>query len=187
MWKKEIRKTYLSRRKSLTTAQVGRMQDLLLIQAQHAGLPLVGVLHHYLADQSNNEPDPLNIVRWMRFMSPGLLQVVPKILKDGIDMDAVKYESGDALTPNRYGIAEPVEADVVDPESIDLIFVPFLAFDLDLNRVGYGKGYYDRFLLRCRPDCLKVGLGFFDPVEQISDVHPGDVRLDICITPEGIY
>jgi 5-formyltetrahydrofolate cyclo-ligase len=187
MWKKELRKIYLSRRKSLTTADVDRLEDLLLIQAQHAGLPVVSVVHHYMADLSSNEPDPSNLIRWMRFMSPGLLQVVPKIKPDRDEMEAVRYEAGDIIAPNRYGIAEPVETDVVDPACIDLVFVPLLAFDLELNRVGYGKGYYDKFLQRCRPDCLKVGLGFFGPVEHISDVHSGDVRLDICITSEGIY
>lgn len=187
MWKKDIRKTYLSRRKSLSIAEVGRMQGLLLIHVQQAGLPLVTVLHRYLADASSNEPDPANIVRWMRFMSPGLIEVVPKIHSDRNEMDAVRYQDGDILVPNKFGIAEPLDTYVVDPESIDLVLVPLLAFDSDLNRVGYGKGYYDQFLRRCRPDCLKIGLGYFAPVDHISDVYPGDIRLDMCITPEGIY
>jgi len=52
--------------------------------------------------------------------------------------------------------------------------------------VGYGKGYYDRFLKRCRTDCLKVGLSYFGPVETIPEAHDADIPLDCCITPEVI-
>jgi len=54
-------------------------------------------------------------------------------------------------------------------------------------RVGYGKGFYDRFLQHCRPDCLKVGLSYFPPVAEISDKDEFDVPLDLCITPATTY
>ena len=63
-------------------------------------------------------------------------------------------------------------------KSIDMVLVPGLCFDGDGHRVGYGKGFYDRFLKTCRPDCIKIGLSYFEPVESIDDVHEGDVRLD---------
>jgi len=55
------------------------------------------------------------------------------------------------------------------------------------DRVGYGRGFYDRFLARCRTDCAKVGLSFFSPIEQIDDAHDGDIKLDRCIATERIY
>jgi len=72
-------------------------------------------------------------------------------------------------------------------ELIDIALVPLLCFDLIGHRVGYGGGYYDKFLAACRPDCKKVGLSVFDPVESISDIEPHDVRLDFAITPDRLW
>lgn len=187
MQKKEIRAAFRQKRMDLTQQAVNRMEDLLLIQAQHAGLPSVNMLMGYMADISRNEPDPANIIRWVRFMSPAMLEVMPRIRTSDNNMDAVIFEEGQSLSRNAFGIAEPSGGELADPKEIDLIFIPMLAFDQQGYRVGYGKGYYDRFLSRCRRDCLKVGLSFFEPIEKITDVHPGDVRLDLCITPEQVY
>jgi 5-formyltetrahydrofolate cyclo-ligase len=187
MHKKEIRASFRQKRINLTRREVARMEDLLLIQAQQARLPNVNVLMSYMADFSRNEPDPTNLVRWLRFTSPGVTEVLPRIQPSGNDMDAVIFEEGHSVTWNQFGIAEPAGGSKLDPEEIDLILIPMLAFDLQGYRVGYGKGYYDRFLHQCRRDCLKVGLSFFEPLAEIIDLHSGDVRLDLCITPERIY
>ena len=187
MQKKEIRTIYRQQRMNLGLREVARMEDLLLIRIQQAGIPPVSVLMGYMADPARHEPDPGNIIRWFSFISPGMLELAPRIHDTGCGMDAFIFEEGQPVTLNAFGIAEPQDTYPVDPLAIDLVLVPMLAFDRQGNRVGYGKGYYDRFLPRCRPDCLKVGLSFFGPVDLISDVHPGDVRLDLCITPEHIY
>ncbi|MDB5241886.1 MAG: 5-formyltetrahydrofolate cyclo-ligase, partial [Spirosoma sp.] len=48
-------------------------------------------------------------------------------------------------------------------------------------------GYYDRFLAQCRPDCQKIGLSLFNPIDLIIDAEPTDIRLNACITPEQTY
>ena len=88
---------------------------------------------------------------------------------------------------NPYGIPEPVDGNMIDANSIDVVFVPLLAYDSQGNRIGYGMGFYDRFLRNCREDAIKIGLSFFPPEESIGDVYESDVRLDHCITPEKIY
>jgi 5-formyltetrahydrofolate cyclo-ligase len=60
-------------------------------------------------------------------------------------------------------------------------------FDRRGFRVGYGKGFYDKFLSECRADCLKIGLSYFEPIDEISDAQNFDVRLDCCITPKEIF
>lgn len=70
---------------------------------------------------------------------------------------------------------------------LDAVLVPLIAFDARGFRVGYGKGFYDRFLKTCRADCLKIGLSLFPPVEKIADTADFDVKLDACATPEKIW
>ncbi|HEX8461529.1 MAG TPA: 5-formyltetrahydrofolate cyclo-ligase, partial [Segetibacter sp.] len=70
---------------------------------------------------------------------------------------------------------------------IDLVFVPLLAYDKRGYRVGYGKGFYDRYLSLCKPEVLKVGFSYFGPEESIDDTHQFDVPLNYCITPDNIY
>jgi 5-formyltetrahydrofolate cyclo-ligase len=72
-------------------------------------------------------------------------------------------------------------------QNIDLVIVPLLAFDKYGNRVGYGKGFYDRFLSKCRSNVIKVGVSFFEPADRITDINPLDIRLDYCITPTRVW
>ena len=69
---------------------------------------------------------------------------------------------------------------------IEVVFVPLLAYDQNGNRVGYGKGFYDKFLSKCNPETIKIGLSFFEPEETIEDISVTDIKLDFCITPNGI-
>ncbi|RYZ27704.1 MAG: 5-formyltetrahydrofolate cyclo-ligase, partial [Chitinophagaceae bacterium] len=75
----------------------------------------------------------------------------------------------------------------IDPKEIDLVVVPLLTFDKKGYRVGYGKGFYDRFLHQCKKDCIKIGLSYFDPIEAVDDANEFDVTLDFCITPQKAY
>lgn len=84
---------------------------------------------------------------------------------------------------NEYNIPEPIDGLEVLVSKIDVVFVPLLAIDKNGNRVGYGKGFYDNFLAKCREDVIKIGLSFFEPEEIIDDVFKTDIRLDYCVTP----
>jgi len=65
--------------------------------------------------------------------------------------------------------------------------VPLLAVDKKGYRVGYGKGFYDKFLPSCKKECLKIGFSYFEPVDEITDKDQFDVPLELCITPHNIY
>ncbi len=86
-----------------------------------------------------------------------------------------------------WGIPEPLGGTVVKPTDFDIVLIPLLAFDKYGHRVGYGKGFYDRYLLHCRPDCLKIGISLFDPVDLIEEVESHDIPLDIAICPSKLY
>jgi 5-formyltetrahydrofolate cyclo-ligase len=91
------------------------------------------------------------------------------------------------IKKNEYNIPEPVDGIEVPSNKIDVVFVPLLAFDKKGHRVGYGKGFYDKFLSECKPDVIKIGLCFFEPEEIIEDVFEGDIQLDYCVTPNSIH
>ena len=92
------------------------------------------------------------------------------------------------IKKSAFGIPEPIDGLEVAPEKIDVVFIPLLAFDEKGNRVGYGKGYYDRFLHLCKTTTLKIGLSFFDAETRlIQDTTEHDVPLDFCVTPTKVY
>lgn len=105
------------------------------------------------------------------------------------DCSMVHYLLTDAtiIKKNSWNIPEPVDGIEIDAKKIDVVFVPLLAFDKQGNRVGYGKGFYDRFLLECKPDTIKIGLSFFESEDKIKDISSNDVKLDFCVTPKKIY
>jgi 5-formyltetrahydrofolate cyclo-ligase len=89
---------------------------------------------------------------------------------------------------SNWGILEPTpdSSVMLPPETFDVILIPLLVADQQGNRVGYGKGFYDRYLPSCRPACLKIGLSMLELVDPIEDVEAHDVALDLVITPTGI-
>lgn len=91
------------------------------------------------------------------------------------------------IKKNNYNIPEPVDGIEVPSPKIDVVFVPLLAYDKKGHRVGYGKGFYDKFLSQCKPDVIKIGLSFFEPEEIIADIFEGDVQLDYCVTPNEVH
>jgi 5-formyltetrahydrofolate cyclo-ligase len=88
---------------------------------------------------------------------------------------------------SKWGIPEPLKGRIVEPAELDVVLIPLLAFDLNGHRVGYGKGFYDRYLASCRPDCLKIGISFFEATAPIDDVESHDIALDIAICPSQVY
>jgi len=91
------------------------------------------------------------------------------------------------LKANPWGIPEPVDGIPIPETYLEVVFIPLLAFDKNGNRVGYGKGFYDRFLSKCNSNTIKVGLSLFKAEERIDDVNTSDIRLDYCVTPDQVY
>lgn len=107
-------------------------------------------------------------------------------IKEGT-MIQVPYSLGDALEFNAYQIPEPRTTLLpIVPTDLDVVFIPLLQADTHGNRLGYGKGFYDRYLTLCRPDVIKIGLNFFDPIPSIP-TEETDIPLDYLITPKRIY
>ncbi len=109
------------------------------------------------------------------------------VVQENNQLSHIRYESMAQIKVNDWGIPEPIFGDVVDVEQLDFVFVPLLAVDQKGFRVGYGKGFYDQFLINCKPSCVFVGLSYFDPIPEISDLHEFDIPLHYCVTPTKVW
>ncbi len=93
----------------------------------------------------------------------------------------------ESLVTSRFGVREPHrESPHLAPETIDLVIVPALAFDERGYRLGYGGGYYDRFLPRLRPDCVTIGLTLDALVVPILPTEPHDIPVQIVVTERRV-
>ena len=163
------------------------MDDLILIQFQTLPLPLVHTLLTYFPMPQQHEPETELCSRYLQFQHPGLGICYPKTDTKNWTMEAVITTDDTGFETGDYGLEEPRGGEIADPQSLDIIFVPMLIMDKDGYRVGFGKGCYDRFLARCRPDCIKVGFSYFQPIEKIEDRDEFDVPLDFGVTPGNVY
>jgi 5-formyltetrahydrofolate cyclo-ligase len=100
----------------------------------------------------------------------------------GMDLRAVLYRPGDSVETARYGAVEPRAAEEVLPRAIDVVVVPGLAFDRQGYRVGYGRGYYDRFLAHTRPDARRIGFAFSAQTVPHVPHGPSDYPVDSLVT-----
>jgi 5-formyltetrahydrofolate cyclo-ligase len=102
-------------------------------------------------------------------------------------MKAILTNENTVFKTNEWGMTEPIGETIILPQKLQLIFIPLLTFDKRGFRVGFGKGYYDRYLANCKMETVKVGFSYFEPIDQISDTNQFDVPLNYCITPQHIY
>lgn len=181
MTKAEARQFYLEKRKALDDAYRDKLNQKLLDRIVSSDtFRKAGTIHIFLSMERTREPDTWKILALNKKFA------VPRINSSG-RLDHFYYEGLQQLKENRFGILEPVGGVAANIKEIDLVFVPLAAYDIDGNRVGYGKGYYDRFLKDVRSDCVKAGLSFFEPAEVFSDVEAHDVPLDLCFTSNKVY
>lgn len=149
-------------------------------------LSKVRYLHLFLPIRHKNEVDTFPILHKLLEEYPSIHVVLSVSDFEACTMSHFIYTKNTALKKNNYGIPEPATGEPVDSSLLDIVLVPLVVADKQGNRIGYGKGFYDRFLISCRPDCKKTGLSFEAPVEQILP-EEFDIPLDFCITPNQVY
>jgi len=187
MLKKEARAEFKEKRMALSEKERTRLDDLLLIQFQTAELPFIESLLTYWPIEENNEPNTHLFTEFMRFRNPGVKVCYPKTDFKAGYMQAVMTDIDTPFSKTVMNIFEPQANDEVKPEEMDMVFVPLLVFDKIGFRVGYGKGFYDKWLADCRPDCIRIGFSYFEPIESLDDRNEFDVPLNIAITPQNVY
>jgi len=184
MTKEELRLAYRRKRDLLDSSLIE--SHSLEIANKLLAMPIwhFSFYHIFLSIISNKEVDttPLLVV----LQGKDKNTVIPKIISNGLLQNYLLTDST-ILKPNELNIPEPVDGIEIDEVKIDVVFIPLLAFDQSGNRIGYGKGYYDVFLQKCRPDVVKIGLSFFEAETKIDSITKYDVPLDYCVTPEKVY
>lgn len=185
--KKDIRKHFLELRLNMPDAEAAELNNQLMARVQLLPLTAIRLAHIFLPISEKKEVDTWPMVEWFREHHPEVEWTISKSDMKSGEMQHFLWKVNTILVKNKFGIPEPVSGERVIPSEIDLVFVPMLAFDLQGNRIGYGKGMYDRFLQQCRPGVKTIGLSLFEPVTAIKDIEPWDIPLHSVVTPTQIY
>jgi len=185
--KMTVRKHYLNLRINLSPGEYEQLSVALCTRFfSSIDLSTVKTIHCYLPIVHRKEPNTWHIIDRLNKDFPNIQISLPRMENEQTIVNFY-YSGKNQISENKWGIPEPQFGDVTPVSEIDLVIVPLLVFDKKGNRVGYGKGFYDRFLKNCRPDCKKIGFSFFDPLDEISDADTHDVRLDQVITPSRVF
>jgi 5-formyltetrahydrofolate cyclo-ligase len=188
MNKSELRKSYIALRSKLPqNERIEKSGSIASRFFESFDLTNVRILHCFIPIEKFNEIDTRIIIAALWNEYPTIQTVVPRVDPETDELVSLMFDRDTQMRKSSWGIDEPAHDEFVAAEEIDMVLVPGICFDQQGHRVGYGKGYYDRFLSKCRPDCVKIGLSFFDPIDQIEDTHDGDIPLDFIVTPERVY
>ena len=185
MNKKELRVKYKKLRQDLSENDIDAMS--LEIANTILKLDIWGKMyfHIFLPIEEQKEVNTEFVLHLLQGKDKEI--VVSKADFDTREMTHFLLTDNTKIKKNKYNIPEPVDGIEVPTHKIDVVFVPLLAYDKFGNRVGYGKGFYDKFLSKCKPETINIGLSFFEPEEFISDIFPDDVKLNFCVTLNKVY
>lgn len=185
MFKKDLRKKYKALRQQLSEAQIEDQSLAIANRLLQLDIWENTYFHLFLTIEEQKEVDTEFVLQILAGKDKEI--VVAKSDFDTLAMTHFLLTDNTKFQKNQYNIFEPVDGIEVPPSKLDVVFVPLLAYDSNGNRVGYGKGFYDKFLSQCKEEVIKVGFSFFEPEENITDVSPNDILLDYCVTPETIH
>ncbi len=180
MKKIEIRKKFFKLRKNhyLDSRSIDANKLIKLLEKKKTNNRIVGAYYPY-----NYEIDILDVLSKLEKKKFDL--ALPKIKKNN-QMNFYSWSFNEPLSINQYGIPEPVLKKKVYP---GILLIPLLAFDTKLNRLGYGGGFYDRYLAKNQnyKKIFKIGIGF--SIQKVSKlpINKNDIKLDNIITEKNIY
>ncbi|UII33510.1 5-formyltetrahydrofolate cyclo-ligase [Fulvivirga ulvae] len=177
---------YLAKRLTLSPPEYNKRNRLLADKLiEYIDFVQVRFMHIFLSMTDKYEVDTFTIIRIVRELNPDIKIAICKTLPKG-ELSHYILNDRTRIEKNKWGIPEPVEGEAADIEEIDLVLVPLISFDKLGHRIGYGKGFYDRFLKKV-PHAKKVGLALTPPLDTIEYSDEMDVKLDACVSPFEIY
>lgn len=180
MEKDQVRQKMRAKREKLTA---GEVQDASAAVYGHViEMPQIKKAKTVLAYADfDNEIQTGAITGWLLFEGK---QVALPMIEDG-EMSAVDYR-GTLLKMGTFGVAQPVAGStIIDPKTIDVVLCPGIAFSRHLDRLGFGKGFYDRFLASA-PQALRIGLAYDWQVVSTFTPDEHDAQMNYVVTPKGV-
>jgi 5-formyltetrahydrofolate cyclo-ligase len=185
MNKKELRVKYKKLRQELSQTDIDDMSIAIANLILTLDIWDKTYFHIFLPIESKKEVNTEFILHILQGKDKEI--VLSKSNFESLKMTHYLLTDNTKINKNKYDIPEPIEGIEVPTNKIEVVFVPLFAFDKIGNRIGYGKGFYDRFVSKCKPETIKIGLSFFEAEELISNVFESDIKLDFCVTPKIIY
>ena len=185
MNKKELRAKYKALRQELSLDDIEDKSLAIANKMLQLDVWEKTYFHLFLSIEEQNEVETEFVLQILAGYDKEI--VVAKSNFETLKMTNYLLTDNTKFQKNEHNIYEPVDGLEVPNTKIEVVFVPLLAYDKKGNRVGYGKGFYDKFLSKCSEDVIKIGLSFFEPEDAIDDVSPTDIRLNYCITPNTIH
>jgi 5-formyltetrahydrofolate cyclo-ligase len=184
--KADLRKEYLLKRKQYSPEEVEAASKSISDLFFSVYEPQAGqTVHTFVPIQQYREINTGCIIR--RLWEQRVQVAVPVANPQDFSMAHFLFTPETLLQETKWGIPEPVNALPLPESEIDIVLVPLLVFDMQGHRVGYGKGFYDRFLALLPKTSQKLGLSLEPPIEVIDDVHVNDLTLDAVVTPTQVY
>ena len=185
MTKAQLRKKYKTLRQKLSSDDIEDKSLAIANQLLQLNIWGLDFYHIFLSIEEQKEINTEYILNILAGKDKN--SVVSKSNFEDYSMSHFLLTDNTRLQKNEYNIPEPINGIPIQPEQIDVVFVPLLSFDIKGNRIGYGKGFYDRFLSVCKPETLKIGLSFFEGEVEEFKVLENDMKLDYCVSPNKIY
>ena len=184
--KDTVRKTYLKKRQELSSSELKEYSSRLIQKT----IELIkkyelDCIHCFLPIHTKDEINTLPIIQYC--WKNNIKVVVPvSNFEEGVMRNAA-FNPDTKTKQTKYNITEPIDPIWIENDNIDLVITPLLAFDTKGYRVGYGKGFYDRFFASLHKDVKKIGISLFSPCEVVEDINEHDVPLTCCVTPNKNY
>lgn len=185
MTKAQLRKKYKILRAALSEEQIENQSLAIANQLLKLNIWDFDFYHIFLTIEEQKEIQTEYILNILSGKDKNI--VVSKSNFEDYTMSQFLLTDSTKLKANNYNIPEPVNGIPIENSLIDVVFIPLLAFDTKGHRIGYGKGFYDRFLANCKLNTLKIGLSFFEAETDKFQINPNDITLDYCVTPSIIY
>lgn len=181
--KQQLREELLRRRSKLHLSEYRNKSGYIVQSLKNQ--PEFGnakVIHCYVSMNKRNEVNTHPLIKDL-VKGEKKLAVPVTNFGDGT-LSHIYLEKFEDLKENKWGVLEPQNGELANVEDFDLVIVPMVGGDHDKNRIGYGKGFYDRFLQKIK--CPAIGLIFNCCLIEEIPVEPFDVALDKCISESKI-